>query len=247
LRTIAVKGHPSDLVLKEEISWATGTPVVNIRFVYKAHRKKCQKGSIHFWEKIILLVRNPYHAIFAEFQRSVSGSHAGVANLTYFNTSTNHHNIWIENAMKSAEDYDVGMEHLVHPIVYGSHLASSLVKTHNGKVASRLIPRPQTFSANFTSVRLPMPAVVVARFENLLDKATRFEELQRILTFMNVSVPKERIECAFLLADLPLVHRPKKLNITWAYKDVKPSLTLEMWRFLSTFSNAFDYPPWGTA
>lgn len=51
LRTCIVKGHPSDMILKEEKS-QTGKHIINIRFVYKNHKKKCQRGSIHFWERV---------------------------------------------------------------------------------------------------------------------------------------------------------------------------------------------------
>jgi hypothetical protein len=240
LRTSIVKGHPSDMILKEEKSRATGRQVVNIRFIYKVHRKKCQRGSIHFWEKVVLLVRDPYNAIFAEFQRR----HTGSANISYFNASAHNHTIWLENALKSAEDYEVGMEHLVYPIVLGSQSAGLLVGSIElVRNISNFYPRESHSNDSFR--KLPEVGVAILRFENLLNTSRRVNELQKILTFMNYSVPSERIDCAFLLAEQSTVHRSKKINITIAYNHVRPSLPFDMWNHLETFSSIFSYPNWG--
>ena len=39
--------------------------------------KKCTTGNITHFNRAIFLVRNPYHAIWSEYQRRMSGSHVG--------------------------------------------------------------------------------------------------------------------------------------------------------------------------
>jgi len=207
MRNSINKAHPGDLFVRGD-KLKNGTVVESIRFVYKWQRKKCIRGGVHTWTKFLILSRNPYEAIFADFQRHISGSHAGTMNSSYLDPASPLHKEWLSRAVRASSDLRDGMEDLLH------YVMQRYWDVHQ------------------------------ARYERLLDRATRTEELRRMLRFLNYTVPTDRLECAFTLADTPRVKRVKKLNITQAYMDVKPDLVCDLWPLLRSFSGNFSYPLW---
>ena len=201
------KAHPSDLFVRGD-KLKNGSIVESIRFVYKWQRKKCIRGGVHTWTKFLILTRSPYEAIFADFQRHISGSHSGTMNSSYLDPSSPLHRLWLERAIRAASDLKDGVEDLLYYVV-------------------------QRYSD-----------VYHARYDRLLAKETRIEELGRMLRFLNYTATPERLNCAFALAETPRIKRTKKLNITQAYLDVKPSLVCEMWPYLRGFSGNFSYSIW---
>jgi hypothetical protein len=53
----------------------------------------------------------------------------------------------------------------------------------------------------------PVEDLTVVRYEDLADPQKRKEALRKVLRFMQYDVADERLDCAFLLADKPFVHR----------------------------------------
>jgi hypothetical protein len=104
LRTSIVKGHPSDLVLNQ---------FDEIKFVFKGQRKKCAKGMIREFKRVVFIAREPYSAIFSDFQRQVSGSHIGRITPEYL---LDNRSVWEEAAVKAAEHYHEKWSSLVEPI-----------------------------------------------------------------------------------------------------------------------------------
>ena len=68
-----------------------------------------------------------------------------------------------------------------------------------------------------------------------------------MLRFLNYTASPDRLACAFTLAETPRIKRSKKLNITQAFLDVKPSLVCDLWPMLRGFSGNFSYDVWRPA
>ena len=110
------KAHPGDLFVRGD-KLKNGTIVESIRFVYKWQRKKCIRGGVHTWTKFLILTRDPYEAIFADFQRHISGSHSGTMNSSYLDPASPLHKLWLERSIRGASDLRDGMEDLLHYVV----------------------------------------------------------------------------------------------------------------------------------
>ena len=106
------KAHPGDLFVRGD-KLKNGSVVESIRFVYKWQRKKCIRGGVHTFTRFLLLTRDPYEAIFADFQRHISGSHAGTMNDSYIDPASPLHREWVSRAMRAASDNRDGMEDLL--------------------------------------------------------------------------------------------------------------------------------------
>lgn len=110
------KAHPGDLFVRGD-KLKNGSIVGSIRFVYKWQRKKCIRGGVHTFTRFIILTRNPYESIFADFQRHISGSHAGTMNDSYIDPASPLHKEWLARAMRASSDLKDGMEDLLDYIV----------------------------------------------------------------------------------------------------------------------------------
>jgi len=63
-----IKGHPSNFD-------RCGDALCLTR--YRAEVRRCNRGHIKLWTKFLFLSRHPLKSIFAEFQREITGLHAG--------------------------------------------------------------------------------------------------------------------------------------------------------------------------
>ena len=134
MRNSVNKAHPGDLFVRGD-KLKNGSIVESIRFVYKWQRKKCIRGGVHTWTKFLILTRNPYESIFADFQRQQSGTHAGTVNASYLDPASPLHKFWLDRAKRGASDLRDGMEDLLsyvlrrYPDVYHSRYDRLLQET----------------------------------------------------------------------------------------------------------------------
>jgi hypothetical protein len=116
-RVVVIKGHPLD-VLWEKQNMTCGLygcrkdeiPRDQIRFMNRKQRRKCQKGLIYYFERVIFVVRDPWRAMFADYQRNISGSHVGIA---AFNKE-----LFTENVMAAALSYSTKWTTLISPLLH---------------------------------------------------------------------------------------------------------------------------------
>lgn len=87
---LAIKAHPSI----HRLGLLTG------RHIEGNMRNKCDLGNITHFDRAILIYRNPYHAIWSDFQRAVTNSHVGGIPRDKFNLKA-----WEHTAMYMAGAY----------------------------------------------------------------------------------------------------------------------------------------------
>ena len=82
------------------------------RLVLPFQEKKCLKGGIKTFDKYVLLVRDPYRAILAEYNREVTQSHIGRVTVSEFLASK-----WHAILTEEAKYVDQYWTSLVYPLV----------------------------------------------------------------------------------------------------------------------------------
>lgn len=83
--------------------------------------------------------------------------------------------------------------------------------------------------------------MLVVRYEDLLDKSKQIQTLNKILIFTEFEASNARLECAFLLADTPNVHRGKnKVSKDFMYGSHE-NIICDIWEDVKTFAEAFNY------
>jgi hypothetical protein len=158
LRLAAIRAHP------HFFDFLNG----KLRFAQNNQRDKCKRGLVRELKRMIILLRNPYDTLWANYQLVSSLSHAEYLTTESFDAST-----WMFTAPVMAKHYDAELYRIVKPII-------------------------DTF---------PAEDVTLVRYEDLVDPAKRHTALRNVLSFMKYNVTEERLQCAFLLADKPFVHR----------------------------------------
>lgn len=88
--------------------------------------------------------------------------------------------------------------------------------------------------------------VLFLRYEDLKDKARRVDTLQKVTEFLHVSVPRDRLECAFVLAENTQAHRQVDPRTTMT-KDVAYTrpIACRMWALFGRFAARVSYPMQG--
>jgi hypothetical protein len=198
IRTSAIKGHPFSF----EISASNTIHVYDSKI-----KKKCRKGSVNEFKRFIFIARDPFRSIFADFQRGVTGKHAGTLsrqiNITKF----------AQFALSESIARSLQWENVITPL------------------KKRFAPIDMLF----------------LRYEDLIHSELKYDVLKSLMDFMHFEVTHDRIECAFFLADKPVIHRKAKTNITLVYEMAElhnENLICRMWDKLKIFSSNFSYSIW---
>ena len=249
LRQIVHKAHPEDLVWRGfmdranvEIKGPTA-----LRSSNKHVRRKCDRSFVRHWDKILLLVRDPYRSILSDYQRMVTNSHVGA-----YDPGSGHgtpirlrnqgdgggserktltaKDFWLIVAKNKALSYRDKFDDILYPILRN--------------------PNPDPGALMPLKHPLYNVSMGVVRYEILTDSdpERREEELARAVRMLNVSTHTDRIRCAFVLADDSRIRRGAgtgpKLNMTVMYGSVQANLSLVLWEHLSGFATNFSYHQW---
>jgi hypothetical protein len=86
----------------------------------------------------------------------------------------------------------------------------------------------------------PPESVLIVKYEDLLNKNKQMSVLNDIITFTDFESSTARMECAFLLADVPKVHRKIRLSKDFMYS-TDDKLICEIWANVKEFADAFHY------
>ena len=208
LRVSIIKGHPSDLLFKNEpdlyVHVSRRRKVSKLRFLYRQQRKKCSKGMVYYFKRVLLLVRDPFDSILADYQRHATGRHTGRLSMAYLRAN---HSEWVAMSTNQSLHYRDKMDDLV-----------GLLSKHYS---------PGDFST--------------VRYEELVgDPDGRLRALQRVMVFLNYTVPAPRLRCAFVLSDNSRIRRTgRAFNASFAYRDDQHFCALQ--RNLRTFLGNFSY------
>jgi hypothetical protein len=128
---------------------------------------KCLKGGIEYFDKAILVIRNPYDAIWSEHQRRLTKSHTGSLEEYSFDWGA-----WFYNANELSGSYQAMVD-------YDYSMAES------------------TFGSD---------GILYIRYEDLLDKGKRLQQLEKMTRFLGYSPSSEQLKCAFIQAENPMVN-----------------------------------------
>jgi hypothetical protein len=101
--------------------------------------------------------------------------------------------------------------------------------------------------------------IIIIKFENLINPSLRNEEVKKMCKFLpcNPSNLTERIDCAFVLSDVPEIHRKPDVNITHDpslpvnYLPITfskmPTLSCDIYKIASNIYSNFSYLAFGKA
>ncbi len=99
--------------------------------------------------------------------------------------------------------------------------------------------------------------MIFIKFENMINSSLRVDEVKKMCNFLHCDPLDliERIECAFILADVPVVHRKPDVNITNSATlpvnylsmcfERMPSLSCEIYRGAKSLYANLSYAPFG--
>jgi hypothetical protein len=150
------------------------------------------------FDRMLLLIRDPWNSIFSEFTRRQSSKKVGIRlhNSTLTKSSFQETN-WIRQSMMQAFE--------------ANEFWNKQYKDFKNILSSNM---------------------VVFKYEDLLENSTRIENLRKMIKFINITqeIDDERLECAFLLSDNPIIHRNRSSEITIndAYSDERLACQLQI-------------------
>lgn len=192
------------------------------------------------FDKVILLIRDPYDSIWSEFQRRKSGSHVrGVRNTIKMQKS------WTAVYKELAEKY-VDMMTKDYPAITNG----SSIENRNNVVGERGQAPSNTQIKSLT-----------IRYEDLRNPSLAVKVLQEIIEF--IFPPsfglvggwehdmERKLRCAFVLADNPVAHRPASINTLRgrAGTDMKKEeaytyeVVCEIWKKVGKHATKLGYKP----
>lgn len=207
---VAIKAHPGQLWMPH-INTVKAVVDLNV----KSFRRRCHKGLIYGFERMILVTRNPWKSIWAEYSRrmapmvtSINTTH--LAHNISVTAETFDHKVWLQQAlMQVLGEREFWNDHFIQ-------MNESFTKTH----------------------------LAVFRYEDLLDESKRIDVLRNMVNFIDPNddgiVNESRLQCAFILSNNPIIHRkkdPKAVSIDFAYSDQR--LVCQIWNELKNI-NAYE-------
>lgn len=111
IRMSVIRGHPGSFALDDD-----GLVYISDKF----ERKKCARpGLVTTFPKIVLLTRDPYRSIFADFQRRLTNNHTGaVSNLTVSNNpGPKVQSKWYAIALEESQYFAQHWNRFVYPML----------------------------------------------------------------------------------------------------------------------------------
>lgn len=203
-RMVAIKAHPGQLMMPK-INVAKAVVDMNV----KSFRRRCHKGLIFGFERMILVARDPWKSMWAEYSRRMSSMIVSNRNNTLhahnisITADTFNQKVWLQQAM---------MQVLGEKEFWNKQFIE--------------------FNESLKSTHL-----VVFRYEDLLDESKRIDTLRHMIKFINANddskVDENRLQCAFQLSNNPIIHRkkdPNAVTIDYAYSDKR--LVCQIWNEL---------------
>ena len=208
-RMVAIKAHPGQLWMPK-INTVKAIVDLNI----KSFRRRCHKGLIYGFEKIVFVTRDPWKSIWAEYSRRISSFKiSSMDNKTYnaHNTTVTYENfnqkVWLQQAL---------MQVLGEREFWNKQF--------------------NEMNDSFTSKNM-----AIFRYEDLVDENKRIITLQDMIKFIDANddgiIDESRLQCAFLLSNNPIIHRkkdPNAVSIDFAYSDQR--LVCQIWNELKNIN-----------
>ncbi len=186
IRTSAIKSHPNELrIIPEKLE--NGIIEDRLKPLNKKERKKCNRGMVHHWEKIIMLVRDPFLSIFADTQRLISGHHSGSISYKVYNNHSYVQRRFHEIALISAKDYNDSWYNIILPSI-NSYKPENIytlkyeLMLHNSTKYTEIKNLLQFMEYNYTSFERIECSFILSQ----LDYIYRPKKLNPILVYQNI-------------------------------------------------------------
>jgi hypothetical protein len=186
---------------------------------------KCLKGKISSnFHRAIILIRNPYDAIWSDYLRRISHSHAGGIPISQFQQE---HGKWKEISLTLAKEFSQSVSEdfrfVERTLPISDRIVIRYEDLRNSSLQAAVLFKVNEF--------LRLPSFVAS------ETSSSSVELQR------------RLECAFLLAENPQTHRahPTENDYTMskemAYSS-DPGLVCNMWKRFENEAMKYGYQIW---
>lgn len=163
----------------------------------------CVKGRIFTFYRALLLTRNPYDAIWSEYQRMTTSSKIQGVSKNDFNFHE-----WHQKTMLLADNYRemINVHYLLLRRKYAITRQSfpAVVDSHSSDDSK--MNRFHYSHSHSTHQR----RYIYVRYEDLTNKRRRLQELRRIISFLDLPAEydlrrtsdyQQRLNCAFILAE----------------------------------------------
>lgn len=130
-----------------------------------------------------------------------------------------------------------GVQHITRYVVARfKGTSSTLAQEMNYGWENKIYPMMQQHSPN---------NFLVLKYENLLDKSKRMDELRRVPSFLGFPVSEERLQCAFSLSEKDSIHRKSQVTYKSLIKADDIGYQCSIWNKIKNLSGNFSYPnPW---
>ena len=183
-RTSIVKVHPDNIrvvIRAENVSSLPGIIYPTIS------RGLCRRGLIQYFEKLVILLRNPFKSFWSEYQRISLNNHAGAIGrwfffslLLFFLFSMNRFTLMIWNVRSSFDRDDWELTSIQLALYYKHMFIHELFLVLN----------------HFDPAQY-----LIVKYEDLLDSRIKIDTLRSIVDFIGHSTSNDRLKCSFELAD----------------------------------------------
>ena len=228
---IAVKAHPSHI---DSFDFVPGGSLIRLNVSRKPQYAKCAR--LRFTRAIVVL-RDPYRAIWAEYKRHVNWREIVVGRPYGAESSSTA----CRHALRSQPLHGGAMLRVCFDAPHFHHHAQHLARSW----------KHAWFHYNrFRSMRHAQ--LLQIAYEDLVDKSKRIAVLRKMVKFIGAQsyASDEALQCAFILADNPHIHRSlatersmEVTSIQQAYSNA--TVVCLMWQFIRRRAVKYGYHPFG--
>jgi hypothetical protein len=216
-RVSVIKAHPPQLQLLPQTSSVGTTTTLHD----KLHKQKCMMGNISAFDKYVLLVRDPYMALFAEVNRELTSSHVGTVTTESFLQSN-----WYTLIISEAREYSV----------FWTNVISKLIRFQEGGGGEE---DPKLVLTRYETLIHPEQRYgELYKVIQFLQSTTRARQATA-----HSPVSFEKIHCAFVQSDVSTVHRVSSHSVNQKYSSMtawklyrNQSLVDEIWDYVKDFA-----------
>jgi Sulfotransferase domain len=104
------------------------------------------------------------------------------------------------------------------------------------------------WASHYTGIEATFPPhdILYIRYEDLKNVSRRINVMAKVAEFLKVQVPRERLECAYVLSESKKAHRhidrEREMTKDIAYTQ---QLACRMWAKFGVYAHRHGYKPWG--
>jgi len=210
---------------------------------------KCKVGGISGIKRAVLLIRDPFDSIWSEFQRRITQSHVSGISKKTFNwhrwqanaaaLSNLYHHMWSEEIERGIEKHYASQDILYVRFEDLRDADRRVEALHNITQFLDLHPAGITTTASITTSTTTNPSSTTSSTSGGGGTG---------VSLTITAAEREKLECAFLLADKKSTHRSVNPSTTMTKQDayITP-LVCRMWAKFGKYASKHGYSIWKNA